>query len=163
MTTRLFTIVLIATAVGVGIGWFSGKASLSRHFDALLHGNAHYISARDSTMWNSWEDKSDRALLDTLKRGPIQDVFNLYRYSNDVNMYLDYQNSDDTAHGMARELMKHMDCDSTDAYFTRFNEVYIYGDDSSYQEAGTAENESFRLFIDSMILEQKRNGDQSDA
>ena len=163
MNLRLLAIVFLATAVGIGAGWFSGRASLDRQIEALLHGNSSYIHAMDRTMAaRAMSDETGEAVIEALKRGQVMAVFNLYRYSNDVDLYLSYKNLDKTATGMAKELLKQMDCDSLDAYFERFERVYIYGA-SNYQNAGTKENEAFRLFIESIISEQNQIGAETNA
>ena len=163
MNARLSTIFFLTVAIGVGIGWYAGRASIEQRMESLLKGNSRYIRARGSIMQNSMYDKSDGALVEGLKRGNIADVFYLYRYSDDVNAYLGYENLEDTAYDMAKELLLKMECNSADAYFDRFKDGYYYGN-SSYQQPGTKEYKSFRSFIEKILIESaKTNSNATNA
>ena len=155
MNLRLLVIIFLAIAVGIGAGWFLGHTSSERQTEALLNGCMNYTRATDRTLASSAYDKSGENLKEGLERGQTLAIFNLYRYSADIDSYLNYKNLRTTSSGMANELISHVDYDSPDAYFNRFNQLYIYGEDSKFQTTGTPENKSFRSFIESAFTDQK--------
>ena len=155
MRLSLSTLFLIVTTICIAAGWYVDRRSNDRQIESLLSGSFTYNSANQAILAASAYDQSAEAVLESKKNGHIQRIFYLYRNSTDVNAYLQREAPHHTARGTAKTLLKYMDCESTDAYFRRFNDIYIYGDDHRHQDAGTAENEAFRLFIDSMMLELK--------